>query len=129
MSEAYRPMSPTLLIAEKNKLFLDVLKGISSSLGFSVVGTTSNAFDIEALALTAEPDLLLYDMQFSKDGMRLTDLKLLKQQRPQMKILVMGYHEATLQFVEEISKAGFDGFWSKFGNRDALIKELKAIFP
>ena len=117
------------MIAEKNKLFLEVLKSISSSLGFSVVGATSNEFDIEALALEAKPGLLLYDMQLSKDGMRLTDLKILKQQLPQMKILVIGFHEASLQFVEEIIKAGFDGFWSKFGNREELIEQLKAIFP
>jgi DNA-binding NarL/FixJ family response regulator len=117
------------MIAEKNKLFIEVMKGISSSLGFSVIGTASNAFDMEAMALEAKPDLLLYDMQLSKDGMRLTDLKTLKQQLPQMKILVIGFHEASLQFVEEIIKAGFDGFWSKFGNRDELIEQLKAIFP
>jgi len=117
------------MIAEKNKLFLEVLKGISSSLGFSVIGTASNEFDLETLALEAKPDLLLYDMQLSKDGMRLTELKILKQQLPQMKILVIGYHEASLQFMEEIRKAGYDGFWSKFGNRDEFIEQLEAIFP
>ena len=122
-------MPPTVLIAEKNKLFLEVLKGISSTLGFSVVATTSNEFDIEALAIKAKPDLLVYDMQLSRDGMRLTDLKTLKQQLPQIKILVMGFHEATPQLVEAILNAGFDGFWSKFGNRDEFIKKLKTLFP
>lgn len=122
-------MPPTVLIAEKNKLFLEVLKGISSTLGFSVVATTSNEFDIEALAIKAKPDLLVYDMQLSRDGMTLTDLKNLKKQLPQIKILVMGFHEATRQLVEAILNAGFDGFWSKFGNRDEFIKKLKTLFP
>ena len=122
-------MPPTVLIAEKNKLFLEILKGTTSSLGFSVVETTSNEFDIETLVIKATPDLLMYDMQLSRDGMRLTDLKNLKKRLPQMKILVMGFHEATHQFVEEILNAGFDGFWSKFGNRDEFIKKLKTLFP
>ena len=122
-------MPATVLIAEKNRLFLEILKGISCTLGFSVVGTTSNEFDIEALVIKATPDLLMYDMQLSRDGMRLTDLKNLKKQLPQMKIFVVGSHEATHQFVEEILSAGFDGFWSKFGNRDELVKKLNDLFP
>jgi len=122
-------MPPTVLIAEKNKLFLEVLKGISSSLGLNVVGTTSNEFDIKGLAIKTKPDLLVYDMQLSRDGMRLTDLKNLKQQIPQMKILVMGFHEATPQFTEGILNAGCNGFWSKFGSREELMRELKVIFP
>ena len=122
-------MPPTVLIAEKNKLFLEVLKGISSTLGFSVVATTSNEFDIEALAIKAKPDLLVYDMQLSRDGMTLTDLKNLKKQLPQIKILVMGFHEATPQLVEAILNAGFDGFWSKFGNRESFIKQLGLLSP
>ena len=122
-------MPATVLIAEKNRLFLEVLRGIYSPLGFSVVGTTSNEFDIEALVIKATPDLLMYDMQLSRDGMRLTDQKNLKKRFPQMKILVMGFHEATHQFMKEILSAGFDGFWSKFGNRDELINKLRVLFP
>jgi len=122
-------MPATVFIAEKNRIFLEVLKGISSSLGFSVVGTTSNEFDIEALVIKATPDLLMYDMQLSRDGMRLTDLKNLKKRLQQMKILVTGFHEATHQFVEEILGAGFDGYWSKFGNKDELVKKFNDLFP
>jgi DNA-binding NarL/FixJ family response regulator len=122
-------MSATVLIAEKNRLFLEVLKGILSSLGFSVVGTTSNEFDIEALVIRAKPGLLVYDMQLSRDGMRLTDLNNLKKQLPQMKILVTGFYEATDQLNEEVLNAGFDGFFGKSGNRDELIKKLKVLFP
>jgi len=122
-------MPATVFIAEKNRIFLEVLKGISSSLGFSVVGTTSNEFDIEALVIKATPDLLMYDMQLSRDGMRLTDLKNLKKRLPQMKIFVIGFHDATHQLVEEILGAGFDGFWSKFGNKDELVKKLNDLLP
>ena len=122
-------MSATVLIAEKNKLFLEVLNGILSSLGFSVVETTSNEFDIEALIIKAKPDLLLYDMHLSRDLMRLTDLNNFKKQFPQMKIFVVGFHEATHQFVERILNAGFDGFWSKFSNRGSFIKQLGLLFP
>lgn len=122
-------MPASVLIAEKKRLFLEVLKGTSISLGFSVVGTTSNEFDIKALVIKAKPDLLVYDMQLSRDLMRLTDLKNLKKQFPQMKIFVVGFHEATHQFVERILNAGFDGFGSKFSNRESFIKQLGLLFP
>ena len=122
-------MPATVLIAEKNRLFLEVLRGIYSPLGFSVVGTTSNEFDIEALVIKVKPDLLVYDMQLSRDLMRLTDLKNLKKQFPQMKVLVTGFYEESAEFAAEILNAGFDGFWSKFGKRESFIKQLGLFFP
>jgi len=46
-----------------------------------------------------------------------------------MKMVVLSFHEATHQFVAEILNAGFDGFWSKFNNRDGFVKKLNVLFP
>jgi DNA-binding NarL/FixJ family response regulator len=123
-------MSATVLIAEKNKLFLEALEYILPSLGFTVVGTTSDRSDCDTLALKTKPELLLYDLHLSRDGRAgLTHLKSLKEQLPELKILVVGFYEATDQLEAEILNAGFDGFVSKSGNRGEFIKKLNDFFP
>ena len=119
-----------VLIAEKNKYFMEALENKLSSVGFGVVKTTSKRFDVEALAFKIKPDLLLYDMHLSSNGKAgLADLKRLKEKLPKMKILVTSFHEASGQFVTEILTDGFDGFWSKFSNRESFIKQLGLLFP
>jgi DNA-binding NarL/FixJ family response regulator len=123
-------MRATVLIAEKNKLILEALESTLSVLGFTVVGTTSRRSEIEALTLVARPELLVYDMHLSDNGKAgLADLKVLKKQLPNMKILLLSFHEATHQFAAEILKAGFDGYWGKFNARDGLVNELNVLFP
>ena len=123
-------MQATVLIAEKNKYIIEALENTLSCLGFNVVKTTSQRFDVEALAFKIKPDLLLYDMHLSSNGKAgLADLKHLKEQLPKMKILVTSFHEASGQFAAEILNDGLDGFWSKFSNRGGLIKKLNVLFP
>ena len=123
-------MPITVIIAEKNKYIIGALKNTLSCLGFDVVETTSKRFDIEAMVFRIKPDLLIYDMHLSSSGKAgLADLKRLKKQLPKMKILVTSFHETSGQFSTEIINDGFDGFWSKFSNRDGLVRKLKVLFP
>ena len=122
-------MSKSALIAETNKILIESLAGTLSNFGFKVIGTTSEESDIVDLTLKTRPDLLAFDFRLSRDGVKLTDLKRLKVQLPQMKIIVMRFHEAANQFAELILKAGFDAFWNKSDSRDAFIQKLKLLFP
>lgn len=123
-------MSTTVLIAESNNFLLDTLKIVFSLLGFTVIGTTSKISDIDTLALKTKPDLLVFDLHLPREGMPgTTNLKHLKEQLPEMKILALGIHEATDQFAETILNAGFDGFWNKYDNRAGFIKILNSLFP
>jgi DNA-binding NarL/FixJ family response regulator len=118
-------MTKKVFIAESNKVFLDAQASILSSLGFTVVGKTGNKSEIADLVQANNPDLLVLDHDLSTGVIA----KELKNQNPQMKILVIGYQEALEEFVEEILMAGFDGFWSKYDNRAGFLKSLKPLFP
>jgi DNA-binding NarL/FixJ family response regulator len=108
-------MSRFVLIAEKNELFIEALEITLSKLGFTVVGTTSKRSDINNLALKTKPDLLVFDFQLSNNGMAgLTEPKHLKEQLPEMKILVLSYQDTTNQFTDVIFNAGFDGCDQRF---------------
>ena len=123
-------MSKSALIVEKNNFFLEALKAILSFLGFTVVGTSSKASEINLLALKTKPDLIVFDYQLSSNGMAgLADLKQLKEQLPQTKILVLGHQDATEQFTNAIRNAGLDGFWCKYDSRAGFINTLSLLFP
>jgi DNA-binding NarL/FixJ family response regulator len=123
-------MSKTVLIAESNDVFLKVLTATLSLLGFDVVGQTSVKSEVEALALATRPDLLMFDFNLSSDSMAvIPDLKQIKEKLPEMKILVLGFYEATDEFAEVMLDAGFDGFWNKTDTRAGLIEKLNFLFP
>ena len=123
-------MSKTVLIAESNNFLLEALTGVLSRSGFIVTGTTSTKTEIGALALKTRPNLLLFDFSLLSGGMaELTDFIKLKEQLPEMKILILGFHEATDQFAETILNAGFDGFWNKYDTTAGLKKILNFLFP
>ena len=123
-------MSKSALIAESNKFFLATLEESLPLLGFTVVGKASKLSDISALALKTKPDLLLFDIHLSANGIAgRTDLKDLQEQLPEMKVIALGIHEATDYLLELIKNAGFDGFWSKYGKRSELTTLLTVLFP
>ncbi len=123
-------MSKTALIAESNKVFLEALAATLSVLGFSVVGKTTKMDQAIDLARETRPDLLIFDLHLSKDGLAgCSELKVLKEQRPEMKILALGCHEAVDKILAESLKAGFDGFYSKYATHEGLVKTINFLLP
>jgi DNA-binding NarL/FixJ family response regulator len=123
-------MSRTVLIAESHKFLLEVLTAMLSLLGFSVVYNTSNRRDIEALTLKTKPQLLLFDSNLPGAGEAGDpDLKRLKAQIPELKILGLGHQDLTDEIVERMLKHGFDGFCSKYDQRSGFLKAISALFP
>lgn len=123
-------MSKTVIIAEPNKLFSEVLAGTFSLLGFQVTENTANGGDALTLAQKTGPDLLVMDFSLLEGGLRgLSELTRLKESFPRMKILLMGAHEVLDGFLEQIATAGADGYWNKFDDRQALLNVLKPHFP
>jgi len=130
MTDRTQFMSKTVLIAESNKVFLEALAGTLSFLGFGVVGKTTKMDQAIDLARETRPDLLIFDLHLSKDGLAgCSDLKVLKEQRPEMKILALGCHEAVDKILAESLKAGFDGFWSKYDTYAGLVKTINLLLP
>jgi DNA-binding NarL/FixJ family response regulator len=127
--EVNKLMSPTILLAEKNRDILEILETTLSHAGFNVVATASKSSDVEDLAFETKPKILIYDLHLSENGKKgLKGLKHIKELFPGMKIFLLSFHESTRQLEKEILDAGFNGIWSKFDSRDELIKKLKALF-
>jgi DNA-binding NarL/FixJ family response regulator len=122
-------MTPTVLIAESNHVFLEALSATLSILGYSVVGTTSEKSEVAALAQKVQPDLLLYDFNLSDKGIEeLADVKRLKAQMPKLKVLIIGYLDWTAEFEKKLREAGLDGFWNKYDNHAGFQNALKLLY-
>jgi DNA-binding NarL/FixJ family response regulator len=121
-------MAKSVLIAESNTVFLEVLAGSLSLLGFDVVGTTSQMSDLISLASETKPDLLIFDTHISDETASFSDLQHLKELMPGMKIVAMGYHEAIDEIMEKFLGVGLNGYWSKYDNEAGLLRLLKLVF-
>jgi DNA-binding NarL/FixJ family response regulator len=122
-------MSKKVLIAETNKILLEALQGILLAAGFNVVATTSQKSEVAPLSKETKPDLLLFDFHLSGGGWSgLSELEAIKEDLPELKILVLGFHDAVDDFVSKIKKAGGDGFFSKFGDHALFLKTLNILF-
>ncbi|MDX9786282.1 MAG: response regulator [Desulfobacterales bacterium] len=123
-------MSKAVLIAESNEMLSRALSDTLSFMGFSIIGKTPLRSRVVALAEKTKPDLLLFDLALSGEGMAgLSDIQRLKQQLPELKILLLGFHESTDQIETKIADAGFNGLWNKCEGRACLIEKLKLLFP
>ena len=123
-------MPRSVLLAEANAYLLEVLSGLLSASGYTVVGETTRQSEVAALARALKPDLLVYDFSLSSEGMAgLSELNTLKAERPEMKILVLGFQDATDEYVAAIIKSGGDAFWNKFESQAGLMKTLKGLLP
>jgi hypothetical protein len=66
-AQNFQTMAKSVLIAESNAIFSEVLAGPSSLLAFVVVGTISRIPDLISLALETKPDLLFLNTHVSND--------------------------------------------------------------
>ena len=122
-------MAKSVLIADSNAVFLEVLAGSLSLLGFDVVGTTSQMSELISLSSETKPDLLIIDTHMSSDEtVSFSDLQHLKELMPGMKIIALGYHEAFDEIIEKFLGVGFDGYWNKYDNEAGLLRLLKLVF-
>jgi two-component system NarL family response regulator len=77
-----------VLIVDDHALLVEGLYNLLSSRGFDVVGTAGDGQEGVEQALRLEPDLVLMDIRMPRcDG--LTATRLIKAQRPDMKIVVL----------------------------------------
>ena len=123
-------MPKSVLLAESYAYLLEVLSGLLSASGYTVVGETTRQSEVAELARALKPDLIVYDFCLSSDGMAgLSELNTLKAERPEIKILVIGFQDATDEYVAAIIKSGCDAFWNKFESQAGLMKTLKGLLP
>jgi DNA-binding NarL/FixJ family response regulator len=123
-------MSKSVLIAETNKVFSEAIAGALSLLDFVVVGTTSKKSEVAALAQETKPDLLIIDCHMPNDETAsFSNLKHLKEQLPEMKIIALGCHENFEGPLERFLNVGFHGYWNIYDDWAGFLKQLGILFP
>ena len=121
------PASPRLrvLIVDDHALLVEGLCNLLESRGFEVVGTAGDGQEGVEQALRLEPDLVLMDIRMPRcDG--LTATRLIKAQRPDMKI-VMLTTSAEDQDLFEAIKSGAAGYLLKSTKGAAFIEALHGL--
>jgi two-component system NarL family response regulator len=114
-----------ILIVDDHALLVEGLCNMLRSRGFDVVGTAEDGQEGVEQALRLEPDLVLMDIRMPVcDGLAAT--RLIKAQRPDMKIVVLTTSAEDEDLFEAI-KSGACGYLLKSTKGAALIEALHGL--
>ncbi len=121
------PASPHLrvLIADDHPMMVDGLRYLLEANGFEVVGAVGDGQAAVARALQIEPDLVLMDISMPvMNGLAAT--RLIKAQRPEMKIVILTTSAEDDDLFEAI-KSGACGYLLKTTRGAAFIEALRGL--
>lgn len=119
------PSPPRVLIADDHPLLVDGLCSLLEAHGYEVAGTVDNGRDAVREALRLEPDLVLMDIRMPDyDGLAAT--RLIKAQRPEMRILIITTSAEDRDLFEAI-KSGACGYLLKSTNGADFIEALRGL--
>ena len=111
-----------ILIADDHPLMVDGLCSLLEAHGFEVVGTAGDGKAAVSEALRLEPDLVLMDIRMPvMNGLAAT--RLIKAQRPEMKILILTTSAEDQDLFEAI-KSGACGYLIKTTRSPVFIQAL-----
>ena len=114
-----------VLIVDDHALLVEGLCNLLESRGFEVVGTAGDGQEGVEQALRLEPDLVLMDIRMPRcDG--LTATRLIKAQRPDMKIVMLTTSAEDVDLFEAI-KSGACGYLLKSTKGAAFIEALHGL--
>jgi two-component system NarL family response regulator len=114
-----------VLIADDYPLLIDGLISLLEAHGVEVVGTANNGQAAVTQALKLEPDLVLMDISMPvMNGLAAT--RLIKAQRPEMKIVILTTSAEDADLFEAI-KSGACGYLLKISSGSAFIEALHGL--
>jgi CheY-like chemotaxis protein len=117
---------PTILLVEDNEMNRDMLSRRLHRRNFNVI-TATNGADAVSTALSAEPDLVLMDMELPiKDGW--TASREVKAQKPGLPIIALTAH-ALAGDKEKALQAGCDDYATKPVDFKALTQLINKYLP
>ncbi len=114
------------LVADDHAVVRRGLKQIlADAFAKATIGEASTTADALQLALSQRWDLVLLDITMpGRSGLDV--LKDLKQQRPQLPVLILSVHPED-QYAVRVLKAGADGYLTKESATDDLIKAIRRV--
>ncbi|MGE5251164.1 MAG: response regulator transcription factor [Bacteroidota bacterium] len=114
-----------ILIADDHPMMVDGLRYLLEASGFEVIGVAGDGQAAVAQALQLEPDLVLMDISMPlMNGLAAT--RLIKAQRPEMKIVVLTTSAENDDLFEAI-KSGACGYLLKTTRGPAFIDALRGL--
>jgi DNA-binding NarL/FixJ family response regulator len=114
-----------VLIADDHPMMVDGLRYLLEAHGFDVVGTVGDGQAVVTEALRLEPDLVLMDIAMPVcDGLSAT--RLIKAQRPDMKIVILTTSAEDEDLFEAI-KSGACGYLLKVTTGPGFIEALHGL--
>lgn len=119
-------MTIRIAIAEDQRLVRELLSMLLvREPDFQVVGEASNGAEALALAEREEPDVLVLDIGLpDMDGVEVA--RTLRRSLPALKLLALSIH-AERHFVQQMLKAGADGYVVKTSALDELVQAIRAV--
>lgn len=114
-----------VIIIDDHKLLRDMIaETLNSDGNFNIVATDGNAKNSVSLCEKFKPDLILMDICTEDNSNGLTYSKILKEQYPNIKIVIMtGVPD--LNFINEAKEFKVDSFIYKNISKDSLIMTIK----
>ncbi|MBW1298479.1 response regulator [Aquimarina litoralis] len=122
-------MSYNIIIADDHSMFLDGLLSIFDDLhDYNILFTAKNGENVvKYLKINQDEkvDLIISDLSMpDMDGITLN--KLIKQEHPSIKVLIVSMHE-DMRMVETLMKDNVDGYIAKNSKKEELLKAIKNI--
>lgn len=115
-----------ILLADDHPIVRDGLrKHLEEEEGFEVVGEAETSREAYRLAVDAEPDVLVLDLEMPGRG-GLDTLRELKRISPQLSVLVLSRHEEDPYAVRSI-RAGAAGYLNKQSASDELADAIRTV--
>lgn len=114
------------VIAEDHQLFREGLKALLQAReDLEVVAEAKDGLEAIRCIRKHSPDLLILDLSMPRLG-GISVVKDVRNQYPDMKILVLTIHESD-QYVMETFKAGANGYCIKDASRDELLMAIESV--
>lgn len=115
-----------IVLADDHAIVREGLKWILSSAGgFEVVGEAADGAEVMQRVRDCDPDLLVLDLSMpGRSGMEV--IKLVRAERPRVRILVLSMHQET-QYAVRAIKSGAHGYLTKESAPAELAQALRKI--
>lgn len=119
-------MRKKVMIVDDHPLVREGVVGLlSAQADLEVCGEASRVAEAIELASAKKPDVAIIDLTL-KDGNGIALIKALKEQYPELKMLVLSMHDETL-FAERALRAGAVGYISKDKVSRTIVQAVRAV--
>lgn len=115
-----------IIIADDHTMFLQgIVSLLENEENINILGVAPNGKEVFKIIDSALPDILLLDISMPEmDGIEVT--KIIKQQFPSVKILIISTH-SNIQMIAKLIRMGVEGYLLKNAEKEELLHAIYTI--